>query len=861
MNRLFTILTILLAVQTSCKDDNIIERTEIKDKWSFKDASTDKWMLATVPGCVHTDLLANEEIEDPFYRINEKDLQWIDKKDWVYRCNFEISKDRLEKDHIELQFDGLDTYADVFLNGKIILSSDNMFVGHIVNVKDIIKENNELTIYFKSPIKEALHILGKQDYKLPASNDQSTNGGLEEDQRVSPYIRKAPYHFGWDWGPRLVSSGIWRPITLITWDAVRINDIYYKQLSVDKAEASVLAQIELAGENFRNTKIVIKANGKVVAEAKTGVSKNTVNIPIKINNPELWWPNGMGEAYLYDFECELYENGNLVDKQDNKIGLRQIELVTEKDSLGTPFYFKVNGIPVFAKGANYIPNDVFPARVSDQTYEHILSSAQEVNMNMIRVWGGGIYEYEKFYELCDKYGLMVWQDFMFACSMYPWDSTFLKSIEKEAAYNIKRLRNHSCIALWCGNNEIENAWANNEPKGGWGWKQEYTEEQRVEIWNGYLALFHDLLPKQVDKYSNLPYWPSSPSTGTTSQRATEETSNDGDMHYWGVWHGKQEFSGFEEHKSRFVSEYGFQSFPIFSSVMKYTTEEDWDIESEVMSSHQRSGIGNLRIKWYMDKYYNIPEGFEQFLYIGQVLQAEGMMEGMLSHRRNKPFCMGSLLWQLNDVWPVASWSTIDYYGEWKAEQYFIKKAFNTFAVSPHRVANNLVVSMISDSTHEQSLPCTANFKVINFAGEIKSEWSEEFDMQANTSQTIGQYNLSDTNLRGLDSYSVLQVEVESNGKMLCSNLFYSKRVKDLNLPKGCSPQINFTTDGNKLILKISSDKLLKNVYLYNDKVRGSFSDNFFDILPNKEYRVVFISDDNENINTEDFKYMSVANTY
>lgn len=840
----------------------MIEKTELNSSWSFKEASADKWMQASVPGCVHTDLLNNKVIEDPFYRLNEKDQQWIDKKDWVYRCNFEIDEERLSKEHIELQFDGLDTYAEVILNGKIILSTDNMFVGHTVDIKELAQRNNELNIYFKSPIKEGLHILKSRKYRLPASNDQASNGGLEDEQRVSPYIRKAPYQFGWDWGPRLVTSGVWKPITLLTWNSVKLNDIYYKQVDVNKDEASLIAQITLGGEQFKDTKIVIKANGLIVAKAETGVSETTINIPIKISKPDLWWPNGMGKANLYNFVCELYQDDDLVDREQDMIGLRKVELITEKDSLGTPFYFKVNGIPVFAKGANYIPNDVFPARVSDKTYEHILGSARHSNMNMIRVWGGGIYEYKKFYELCDQYGLMVWQDFMFACSMYPWDSTFLNSVASEAAYNIKRLRNHPSIVLWCGNNEIENAWANYDKPGmGWGWRERYDEGQKKEIWNGYLALFHELLPTQVSKYCDLPYWASSPATGDIKVRSDETNANDGDMHYWGVWHGQQEFSGFEEHKSRFVSEYGFQSFPIFHSVKKYTKEEDWDIESEVMASHQRSGIGNLRIKWYMDKYYHIPEDFDKFLYVGQVLQAEGMKEGMLAHRRHKPVCMGSLYWQLNDVWPVASWSSIDYYGVWKAEQYFAKKAFANFVVSPVKRGSSLEIIMISDSVHTGSLPCTANFKVISFSGELRSEWSETFDMNSNTAQALAKYPLDGPKLRTLGGNSVLEVEVESKGNILCRNLFYNRRVKQLDLPKDTKPKISFTADGNVLTLNIKSDKLLKNLYVFNEKTKGHFSDNFIDILPNKEYNIKFKSDDNQQVNTDDFKFMSIADTY
>ncbi|HRZ22178.1 MAG TPA: glycoside hydrolase family 2 protein, partial [Bacteroidales bacterium] len=604
-------------------------------------------MPATVPGTVHTDLLVNKAIEDPFYRLNERQLQWIDKKDWEYRTAFVMDRTTLARENIDLVFQGLDTYAEVFLNEKQVLQADNMFRTWRISGKDYLKEGtNSLRIRFLSPVNEGLKKLQANGYPLPASNDQSETGGLG-DQRVSPFVRKAPYHFGWDWGPRLVTSGIWRPICLEAWDEGRISDLNVRAIKIDPDHADLEVQFSVVSGKGTRLNARIYADSMLIHEEALNPmpGENPVRIPVSIQQPELWWPNGMGNQKIYRIRVIVGKGNEMADEAEITTGLRTLRLVQEPDpdGSGKSFYFEVNGVPVFAKGANYIPNDVFLTRVTPDRYEYIVRSAAEARMNMLRVWGGGIYENDLFYDLCDRYGIMIWQDFMFACSMYPGDDAFLESVRLEATDNVKRLRNHPCIVLWCGNNEIETAWAEWDENRGWGWKQQYNHEQRSAIWKAYDTLFHRMLPAIVAEYDPaVPYWHSSPSAGF-GQLAGYDTRS-GDMHYWGVWHGLHPFSDFRTYRARFMSEYGFQSFPEFSSVKRYTLPEDYDIESEVMMSHQRSGIGNLRIRQYMEPDYKVPKDFEQFLYVGQLLQAEAIKMAIECHRSDMPYCMGTLYW-------------------------------------------------------------------------------------------------------------------------------------------------------------------------------------------------------------------------
>ena len=835
MNRNQILILAILAVTSlvGCqkKDPVLMVSSEISSDWTFRQADKDEWLPATVPGCVHTDLLANKKIEDPFYRLNEHQLQWIDKVNWEYKTSFNIDPEAMKRDRIALDFKGLDTYADVFVNGTQVLSADNMFREWLVDVKPQVKEGaNELRILFRSPVVEGLKKYDANGYVIPVSdNDQAINGEVEGGKAISVYTRKAGYHFGWDWGPRLVSSGLWRPVYLTVWDDARIENLQLKQNSVSEKEATLTAVFEIEGNSENTATVSIENDGKELARADIKLTKGISTYPVdfKIENPKLWWTNGLGEAYLYNIKGKL-EIGKRITEKSERIGIRTLELVRDKDAQGTSFYFKLNGVPVFMKGANYIPNDIFAARVTDEMYQKVINTSKISNFNMLRVWGGGIYENDRLYDLCDQNGILIWQDFMFACAMFPGDAAFQENVKQEAADNIKRLRNHPSIALWCGNNEILAAWF------GWGWKQKEeakSKENADKIWKSYADIFHHILPDAVA--ANDPgrsYWDSSPSAGM----GIPSDLNNGDDHYWGVWWGKDPFKMYATHIARFMSEYGFQSFPEMKTVKQYATPEDYDIFSEVMKSHQRSSIGNGTIEYYMLQDYKKPKDFESFLYVNHVLQAEGIKFALEGHRRAAPFCMGSLFWQINDCWPVASWSSTDYYQRWKALQYFAKKGFEPVLISPYTDKDSLKVDIINDKLTE--LKAQMLLKVLDFDG--KEIWRELTDVTipANSSNSFFGTKTADFMKKVQPNNQLLVTELIKNNAVVSSNILYFKPIKDVMLPK---PELKFeinAVDGG-FEIALNTDKLAKNLYMTIGVEEGFFSDNYFDLLPGQEVKV------------------------
>jgi beta-mannosidase len=804
---------------------------EINEGWQFSEAGKNEWLPATVPGCVHTDLMANGVIEDPFYRLNERDVQWIDKLDWEYKTVFFVEKSVLKRSRVALDFKGLDTYAEVFVNGQKLTATDNMFREYQVDVKPLLKEGeNELLIKFLSPINEGIKKYDANGFVIPVSdNDLSKIGEVEGGKMVSVYTRKAGYHFGWDWGPRLVTSGIWRPVFLKAWDEIRIENLQVIQKEVADEAAKFSAIIEVDAERNTSATFQIGVDSAVVASRVINLVKgvNTYSLDFEIKNPKLWWTNGLGEQPLYQINAHLTIDGRTTQRAD-QIGIRTLELVRDTIGEGTSFYFKLNGVPVFMKGANYIPNDVFLPRVSDGQYQTVINTARNSNMNMLRVWGGGIYEDDLFYDLCDEAGILVWQDFMFACAMFPGNEAFLNNIKEEAADNIKRLRNHPSIALWCGNNEILAAWFD------WGWKEKEeakSQENADKIWKAYEDIFHQILPAAVEKHDpSRAYWSSSPSSGT----GIPADLKNGDEHYWGVWWGKEPFETYATHIARFMSEYGFQSFPELKSVKKYALPEDYSISSEVMNSHQRSSIGNKTIEYYMLQQYRQPKDFESFLYVNHVLQAEGIKFALEGHRRAMPYCMGSLYWQINDCWPVASWSSTDYYQHWKALQYYVKKGFEPVLVSPYLEGNFLKVGIVNDELRK--INGQLNLRMVDFDGRVVWERSVLADIPENSSASYYDVNRFDF-LVGKDSRKqVLVAELVENGQVIASNLFYFRPVKEMNLPV---PQVEYdiapSDEGFQITIK--TDKLAKHVFLTIGDQEGFFSDNYFDLLPGEKAEV------------------------
>ncbi|CAL2065531.1 beta-mannosidase [Tenacibaculum sp. 190524A05c] len=813
-----------------CKK-SIVNEMEINSNWTFKKEKDTVWRTAEVPGTVHTDLLSNNIIENPFYRLNEHDVQWVDKSNWIYQSTFPITKDLLTKEQIEMEFEGIDTYGKIYLNNKEILTTDNMFRRYKVDVKSILKEgDNTLKVVLESPITKGIEKYDAIDYQIEVSdNDLAEIGKVEGKKKVSVFSRKAGYHFGWDWGPRLVTSGIWRPVVLRSWDNFKIDDVFIRQ-QIAKDSASLSASVEInSHKEIENSIVEISVNDSIVTSKEFNLKpgQNKFTIPFSIRNPKLWWPNGMGEQYLYNIEVKA-RHKNHSDSKVNRVGLRTIELKREKDSIGSSFYFTVNGIPTFMKGANYIPQDIFLPRVKSSNYQHILNSAKDANMNMIRVWGGGVYENKEFYDLCDEMGLLVWQDFMFACAMYPGDDAYLESVKQEAIDNVKRLRNHTSIALWCGNNEVLSAWER------WGWKQKVTKEQSEKAanttWKSYTDIFHKVLPEVVEQYdSDRKYWASSPS----SELGVPESHTDGDAHYWGVWWGKEPFSNYNVKIPRFMSEFGFQSFPELATVNKYTIPEDHDIFSEVMKSHQRSSIGNGTIKEYMLRHYKQPKDFESFLYVSHLLQAYGITTGIEAHRKNRYRCMGSLYWQINDCWPVASWSSIDYYGKWKALHYGVKKAFEKTIISFDDKESSDFVAIYIATDALKNFSGQLKVKLLNFDGTELNTWNKDIQVTANSSASYLLISKED-----LKKYSngfkdvFLSASFSTNNETNCSNEHFLNPFKELELP---NPELSYDISENETeyIVSLQTKNLAIGVFA-SGNFDENFSDNYFNMLPNSE---------------------------
>jgi len=810
--------------------DGVITK-EINEGWTFKQVRGNNWYPATVPGVVHTDLIDNKIIEDPFFRLNERGVQWVDKEDWEYRTTLRITPELFRKENIELYFKGLDTYADVFLNDSCILKANNMFREWRVDVKPLLKQgDNELRVYFRSPIKEDIPKFNALHYRNEAGNDQSENGGVF-DRKVSVFARKAGYHYGWDWGPRLVTSGIWRPAYLVGWDDARLDNVHYIQENVTAKQAKVKVRVEVIADKAGEATVQIKAGGlKNQWEKKANVQKgnNIIETELVINNPKLWWTNGLGEPYLYPFTTTVSINGKIADSKTENIGLRDIQVIRKKDEAGTTFYFQLNGVPVFAKGANYIPQDNFLPRVTAEKYEKTIMDAVNVNMNMLRIWGGGIYEEDIFFDLCDKHGILVWQDFMFACSTYPMTPDMLENIRMEAIDNVKRLRNHPSLAIWCGNNENHTAWFN------WGWMKKFEKLGVLdEMRKDYKDVFHVVLPDVVEKYDPKTfYWPSSPYAGDPDARAesgTPDWNPNGDGHYWGVWHGKDSIANYNVIRARFFSEYGFQSFPEYQSVLKYAPEKrDHDIFSEVMMAHQRGGShANGLIEWYLLNEYRKPKDFPNFLYMGQLLQGDAIKTAIEAHRRDMPYCMGTLFWQHNDCWPVASWSSRDYYGRWKAQHYFSKKAFHNILVSPIAKDDKLDVYVVSD--YLKPLKGKLEVRVMDLKGNVLFENSKNITLPASTSKS--QYNVPlQTVLKGKNKNEVVvNARFTGNGETVSNNYFLS-RYKDIDFPKA-TIKTRSVVAGDGFDVTVESDFFARGVFLSIEGIDNFFSDNYFDLLP------------------------------
>lgn len=827
----------------------------VSDDWEFREVNQTQWNPASVPGCVHTDLMANHLIPDPFYRRNEESIQWIGKTGWEYRTSFDIPEDVFAKSHIELLFRGLDTYAEVYLNGNRILAADNMFRIWRVEVSPYLCETgNHLHIRFRSVFNVKLPKWKNARHRLLAfpGNDQS-------ETQLSMYSRKAQFHYGWDWGPRLITCGIWQPVFLEAWDNARILSVHYRQTELSAEEAGLTARCEIRSDSEETLEFRVTSETKEYVRRSLQVpeGRSTIELPIRIANPEWWWCNNEGEQKLYHLKLQIRQNGQILDQTEERIGLRTLRVVHESSESGTDFHLELNGKSVFMKGANYIPQDNFQNRVTPERYEHLIRSAADAGMNMLRVWGGGIYEEDLFYELCDEYGILIWQDFMFSCAMYPSDDDFLENVRMEVTDNVKRLRKHPCLALYCGNNEVEMAWY------GAGWKQRYPAGTQQQYEQEMHHLFREVIPDALrevdpDRY----YHPGSPMAGFG-----DHPRNLSDTHYWGVWHEEKPFRSFEDNLSPFVSEYGFQSYPTSETINSFTEPQDRNIHAPVMLAHQRSrgpdgqdmGYGNRIIRKYLREHYRPPKDFSSYVYLTQLLQAEGIRMAIETHRRNRPFCMGSLYWQLNDCWPAISWSGIDYQGHWKALHYVVRRAFAQTLLTFHLAEDYLTVTGITDC----SVPFEGmlQLELTNFTGQVLRQ--DEVDMKIAPNSDAKLYSLPiDDWMTGTDpaQTALRGCLFDKQENIIAQNTCYRVPVKRLQL---AFPQIipEIRSAGDHLKLTLATDFLAKNVSLEYGNSADGFSDNYFDLFPGSPVTVTYPEPDPEEDFLARLRIRTIRDTY
>jgi beta-mannosidase len=823
-------------IANSLNATSLVTVLEINKNWKFHQSDQQEWFPAKVPGCIHTDLLDNKKIEDPFYRTNEEKLQWIGEKDWEYATSFQAGKSLISKQKVELVFHGLDTYADVYLNNTLVLKAGNMHSTWRIDCKSKLKVgNNSLRVYIHSAITKGMEL--KANAPLPlfqfANNDQ-----VDVDKRVSLYECKAGYHFGWDWGPRFVTGGIWRPVTLEAFNTAKIDGIQYFTTSIADNKAQVSANIEILALKAGKANLVLENDQKNLVQKEFMLTRgiNLLSIDFTIDNPKLWWSNGLGKANLYTFNCKLSVNNEPLDEKEVTTGIRTLKVVTDKDKYGKSLCVVLNGVPVFMKGANYIPSDNFSNRVTDLNYEQTIKSAADANMNMLRLWGGGYFEKDVFYNLCDKYGILIWHDMLFACGSYPADDAFCASVTQEIKDNVKRIRNHPSIALWNANNEVNAAYY------GWGWKEKLTPDQQLIQESNMIKLFDKVIPTAIFSEDSTRYFhPTSPNTGYNNIK-----EGMGDVHNWSVWHGKAPFESYNSNVGRFMSEYGFQSYPELESVKQFTLPEDWTLESKVMEAHQRcmsnelkdKGYGNRLIKFYMDQYYKSPKDFESYLYVSQLLQSKGDKIAIESHRRNMPMCMGTLFWQINDCWPVASWSSIDSYGRWKAVHYMVRDIYKEQLISMINENGKLKVYLVSDRL--TPINTEMELSLIDFNGKELWNKSVKTIVLANTSMLGLELDESEMPSNFSRSNCLLKISLVENKNILANNDFYFVPEKEMNLTK---PDISVKTiqAGNTITLILKSNVLAKNVFITLAENKGSYSDNYFDLLPGVEKTITFTS--------------------
>ncbi|MCL5104085.1 MAG: glycoside hydrolase family 2 protein [Armatimonadetes bacterium] len=782
--------------------------------WELMHVESEERFKASVPGCVHLDLMRAKKIEDPFHGDNEFKVAWVHESDWEYSRTFKLDERLLDGERIFLECDGLDTIAKLSLNGKVIGETGNMYIPHRFDVTGkLVHGDNSIAIRFASPVNHVKPLMERDPLLCPSD---SVPGAC--------YTRKSPSQWGWDWGPKLPTSGIWRPIRLTSYEIARIEDMRIRQSH--RRSGHVTLDVEVNLERFRrlpcSVEIKLTHPDGHVEEHQAKLSGSAAKFSINVGEPSLWWPNGYGDQPLYRVETVLSHEGEELERVSRKIGLRTIRLEQKKDRHGRGFTFVVNGVKIFCKGADWVPADQFPARITEERYRHLISSAARANMNMLRIWGGGIYEDDVFYDLCDEHGILVWQDFMFACSLYPTDKAFLENVRREIEHVVIRLRNRACLALWCGNNEMEWFIA-----GGWdGDKNTLRRKQ-------YAKIFHELIPAIVGKLDpDRAYWPSSPSSG---QPFDEPNGQDrGDGHYWDVWHGRLPFTSYRTQYHRFMSEFGFESLPALETCKSFAGANDLNVTSRVMECHQKNSAGNGLILHYLAQTFRFPKNFEMMCYLSQILQAEAMRYGVEHWRRNRGRCMGTLYWQYNDCWPVCSWSSVDYFGRWKALQYMARRFYSPICLSVREDGTRAEIHVTNDTTKAAKIDVLWSLE--RFDGSVIRRSRVSTRIEPEQDKLIADLDFGEE-LQGDEiRRSVLVHQLLINGKRAGLGMTPFVPSKHLDLP---AAKINVVAkdDGGGPVLEVSSDAAARFVWLSIPKQDIIFSDNCFDLPAGRKVSV------------------------
>lgn len=791
--------------------------------WQFRQAGTDTWLAATVPGGVHTDLLALGLIPDPFIADNELRVQWVAESDWDYRRTFTADPALLAQENILLVCEGLDTVADLYLNGLYLGHAENMFRRWEWDVKGLLRAGeNELRLHFSSPVRT----ITARQAQLPLTGGGDMPGG--------PHLRKAPCHWGWDWGPKLPAIGIWRAIGLEGF-AARLTDVHLRQQHEAgavtlSAEIKAQAPYDLNDEIIATLTVVSPAGQQFTAEVNLlylwAGEPHFADLKVKLPDPQLWWPNGYptpgqpaGAAQpLYQVGITLSRGETVLDRRSYQVGLRTVELRQEPDAWGQEFVFYVNGVRLFAKGANWIPADSFPTRVDAQRLEGLVKAAADANMNMLRVWGGGFYPDEAFFDLCDRYGLLVWQDFIFACGIYPVDADFVGNVRVEVEETVRRLRHRASLALWCGNNEMEEGWRH------WDWNQpDDPVNQRLKA--GYDRMFHHLLPELLAlEDPDRPYWPSSASANTPFDDPNNQVQ--GDCHYWDVWHRAAPFTAYRQQFPRFMSEFGFQALPTLPTVAAFADRADWNLTSYVMEHHQRSPVGNRLIIAQMAQSFRLPKDFPALVYLSLVLQAEGIRYGVEHWRRHRARVSGTLIWQLNDCWPVASWSSIDYFGRWKALHYAARRFYEPLLLSVADEGTTLAVHLTSDLL--EPVDVLLHWRLETLDGQLLQGGQEAVRAQALTDTLAGRHDFSALVTAENQRNVVFVAELWRAGQRLAWSVTPFVPSKHLAL-RDPGLTVASRVEGQTLCVDLAAQSLARFVELSIEGVDVVWSDNYFDL--------------------------------